>query len=47
MPDAIDGAPLSQLSTSFGILFDKKRLLEGNSTDNHALKIQVTLDADD
>ena len=47
MPGAIDGAPLSQLSTSFGILFDKYRLLTGESTSNSAIKIQVTLNADD
>ena len=42
MHNAVEDAPLNQLATSYGILTDKHRLLSGESTDNNAVKIQIT-----
>ena len=42
-----DSGDLRAIDTGIGILVDKIRLLSGESTSNTAIKIQVSIDADD
>ena len=42
LPSAIPDAGLRELTTGIGTLIDKRRLLSGESTDNNAVKIQIT-----
>ena len=39
--DKIDKARLTELTTAFGTLFDKIRLLQNQSTDNYALQTSI------
>ena len=38
---AIPDAPLNHLTTAYGIMFDKKRLLEGKTTQNNASAVVI------
>lgn len=39
--ERVENAKTNELFTGFGILFDKNRLLNGESTDNQAVQINV------
>ena len=39
--EKVDKARLTELTTSFGILFDKIRLLQNLSTENHAMQASI------